>query len=173
MSFGRQLPTLPAPNRPEETDKMTAAIWHDVSALTERESVFWYLQATVKSVTRNLVMILALPFLLPLVLFFAQVIPFRLLKATKKLNNVLPNVSDKDELTLVRDILALYSSAARFYGWFCLFPWKMAEAREELCDTIDSIEFVLKNYEELKEFVVRSEEKRSPSLPLSFERATG
>ncbi|HVY80742.1 MAG TPA: hypothetical protein VG994_07165 [Steroidobacteraceae bacterium] len=152
---------------------MTAATIQDVSALTERESVFWYYVASINATMRNVVMWCFVPFFLVGALILAQLYPWRILKVLGLLKGVLPSIQNNDDLKLIRDMLRLAYGAGRFYRRLCLFRSSMQLALDELDEMIDSIAFVLCNEEQLQAFARASEAKneaqRSPDL-FRFER---
>lgn len=151
---------------------MTAATIQDVSAFTERESVFWYFVGAIHSAARSVFTWFFLPFFLLGAILLAQVYPSRILAALRRVNAVLPNIQDPDELILLRDILRLAYGAGRFYRRLCLFRGSMQLAMEELDDTIDSLNLVLGSEDDLRSFLKTSESRRSPALPFEFENNT-
>lgn len=145
---------------------MTTATLDDVSRWTERDSFFLLFAQTARSAAKDVTTWLFLPFCIPGVVILAQLFPSRVLTMLGKLNAVLPNVTDTDDLELIRDALKLTYGAAKYYRHFSIFRASAQEAVWELSETVDSIEFVLNNKQELKEFVTASEARRTPELPL-------
>jgi hypothetical protein len=153
---------------------MTAATICDVSALTERESVFWYLSGLIRSAVHSMAMWILLPPFLFGAAILAQFFPWRVLKVLRNVNARLPSVQDNEELTLIRDVLILLKKSGNLYRRLCLFRRKFDEACEEISETIDSLNLVIHHEAELTAFAKTSEARRTPDLPLGLERrATG
>jgi hypothetical protein len=153
---------------------MTTATLDNVSGFTERDSFFLHFAEAAKSAAKNTATWLFLPFCLVGAVILAQFYPSHALKFVERLNARLPDITDKDELELIRDVLKLAYGTGRFYGHFSLVRRSSKEAQWEISETIDSIEFVLNNKNELKEFVATSEAQRIPELPFPHtHRAAG
>jgi hypothetical protein len=145
---------------------MTTATLQDVSGYTERDSLFWYFAATIRAAGRSVVTWFIVPFGLLGAIILAQIFPWRILKLVKSVNCALPKVKDADDLEFLRDMLKLAYGSACFYRHFCVFRGAIQEAVIELDESIDSIDLVLENKQELQGFLTAAEARKSPELPL-------
>ena len=145
---------------------MTAATLHDVCEWTERDSVFWHYVAIVRSAYRSARTWAVVPFVLPGAFILAQIFPSRMLKHLKALNSVLPEIQNDEELELIRDMLKLAYGAGCFLRHLSLRRGAMRDALSEIDETIDSLNLVLNNHDELKAFADASESRRTQSLPM-------
>lgn len=149
---------------------MTVVTLQEFSAWTEREGVFWHLAGAIRSAKRARTVLgwLMLPAMLPVAFVLAQIYPFQISRCTNKLKEKLPMVQDVAILVLVRDVLTLMCSLSGVYRRLSLFKGKMHETLDEMDELIDSLNLVLGQRNDLDEFMVRSEGRRSPDLPLPF-----
>jgi len=147
---------------------MTTATLNDVSRWAEEESFFVLFAGAAKSAGRKVVTRL---FFGAGAMVLAQFYTPRLLRFIEALNKRLPDVTEQQDLEMIRDILKLTYAAGRFYRKYCLFRGKADEALLEASETIDSLDFVLSNKNELEEFVAECEAKRVPELPFPHARS--
>jgi len=148
---------------------MTTATIDDISRWTEGDRFFLFFAETAKS-AKQVAAWLFLPFFFPPVVILAQFFPSRVLRIVTALNARLPEVTDEEQLSFVRDALKLTYGAACFYGRFCMFRSTVHDALLELSETIDSLELVLHNQHDLDQFVKDSEAQRTPELPFMAAR---
>jgi hypothetical protein len=140
----------------------------DVSAWSERESLYFLIGTAFRSARQRIATYLFLPFLFLAVLGLAQCYPWTMRRMLNDVRPALPHVEDVEALTFLRDALRLALSVGRFYAHFCVFTSAMNDVLDETDETIDSISFVLNNRKDLDAFVEECEMCSSPDLPLAL-----
>lgn len=151
---------------------MAAVTLSEVSALTERESVYWYFGGAFKSARRHVALFVLLPFLLLVVFVLAQAFPYRMRAILDELLPRLPRVTDKAVLGFLRDLLSVTLCVAVFYRPFCIISrGVMASVVEDLDETVDSLNFALENWEEMSVLVKECSKTSTPELPLFAQEA--
>src|SRR3954469_10277642 len=124
---------------------MAAVTVRELSALTERESVYIHTGEAYRAAVRHLAMnFLAILIVIPLfitVAGLAQMYFYRMRRILVQVGPRLPNVTDRAMLELLRDSLRLALSAGRTYQHFTFSKKVAAATLEEMDETIDSINF--------------------------------
>jgi hypothetical protein len=150
---------------------MTTMTFDDVSNWTQRDSVYWNLAGIMRSARRRLVLLLFVTPLLPAVFLLAQLFPFKMLSCTRRLNDALPDVTDRRELELVYDMLRLVHNSGVFYARFTMFRRQFHQAMDEVSELIDSLRVVIESHQEMNEVMDAGSRSAAPDLPLHFDRA--
>jgi len=146
---------------------MSAVTLSEFSALTERESVYWYFGGALRKASRSAALFVFSPFLLVAVFLLAQTLPYRLRKILDEVGPKLAHVTERPVLSFLRDLLSLTLVVARFYNHFCIVSRSaMADVIDELDETVDSLKFSLDNWDDMQAFVKECSKKSVPELPL-------
>lgn len=149
---------------------MPAVTAQDVSAWSERESLYVFVGAACRSASKRLIGILFLPFLLVFSFILAQLYPISMRKTLREVTPRLPFVDDREVLMAARDAFKLSLGAGHFYSRACVARSSMRAVLEDIEETIDSLDLVLTSERELDDLVDEARDRASPELPLELQR---
>jgi hypothetical protein len=122
-------------------------------SLTREDLPFFStLEAAQSIVRRSAVFVLLIP-LFPVVVLFAQVVPFIFRRHLNVILPALPFIQSREDLTNLKTAFTLYFWALKGYRPFCLLRRQVDILLEDLDDEIDSIDLVIERGEELRGMV--------------------